>query len=145
MTITKQHSIYLFLALFAIGCTHVSPEKQVALLNGYWEIAEIENSHGSTKEYSISQNIDFFEITQEGKGVRKKVQPDLNGNFTTSQSSQNIDIEVRENTVVLKYSTQFDTWEEEIISISTVQLILKNKYNYIYTYRRYEPLTLNEG
>ncbi len=143
MTKTKPHSIYLFLALFAVGCTQISPENQIALLNGYWEIAEIENSHGSTKEYSISQNIDFFEITQEGKGVRKKVQPDLNGNFTTSQSSQNIDIEVRGNKVILKYSTQFDTWEEEIISISPVQLILKNTDNYIYTYRRYEPLTLN--
>ena len=136
---------YLSIALvayIAISCSNTSV-KELDLLNGYWEIAEIENSYGFTKEYSISQNIEFFEITKEGKGVRKKVQPDINGNFTTSNSSQNIDIEINDNIVFLKYSTEFDTWQEEVLSITSNKLVLKNEDAYIYTYRRYQPITTN--
>ena len=136
---------YLSIALvayIAISCSNTSV-KELDLLNGYWEIAEIENSYGFTKEYSISQKIEFFEITKEGKGVRKKVQPDINGNFTTSNSSQNIDIEINDNIVFLKYSTEFDTWQEEVLSITSNKLVLKNEDAYIYTYRRYQPITTN--
>lgn len=132
----------LIATLLQLSCSQ-DPAVQLELLNGYWEIAQIENSHGSVKEYSISQNIDFFEITAQGKGVRKKVQPDLNGNFTTTNAKENIDILTTETTVFLKYSTAFDTWQEEILSVSKEKLRLRNKDNFTYTYRRYQPLSID--
>lgn len=141
MSRSISFTIALILALIVLGCSG-SPTENLVLLNGYWEIAAIENSYGSTKEYSLSQNIDFFEITTEGKGVRKKVQPDIQGNFTTTNASENIDLVIENNTVYLKYSTAFDTWQEEILSLSTEELVLRNKDNYTYTYRRYKPLSL---
>lgn len=135
-------TLTFLLVLLTVSCTQ-SPAEKLELLNGYWEIAQIENSHGSVKEYSISQNIDYFEVTETGKGVRKKVQPDLLGNFTTTNSSENIDVSTEGNTVFLKYSTAFDSWQEEIISLSDSELVLRNKDNYTYTYRRYEPISIN--
>lgn len=128
------------LLFIASGCAP-SPATQLEYLNGYWEIASIENQYGSFKEYSISQNIDFFEVTPEGKGIRKKVQPDIRGNFTASNSSQNIDVVLEGKAVFLKYSTALDTWQEEVISLSQDELVLKNSEGYIYNYRRYKPFT----
>lgn len=142
MTKTVTTIAVFLLTLIVLSCSN-STADNLELLNGYWEIAQIENSYGSTKEYSISQNIEFFELTKEGKGTRKKVQPDINGNFTTTNSSQNIDVEINESTVFLKYSTEFDSWQEEILRITPNELILKNQDDYIYTYRRYQPLAIN--
>lgn len=132
----------VFFLLFVTSCAP-SPDAQITLLNGYWEIAEIENSHGSSKEYSISQNIDFFEVNPQGKGVRKKVQPDIRGNFTTTNSSENINIITKGNTIFLNYSTGYDTWQEEVIAVSEKKLILRNPDNFTYVYRRYQPLSLD--
>lgn len=134
--------IILFIGTLLTSCSK-SPEEQIALINGYWEIAKIENNYGSSKEYSISQNVDFFEVNAQGKGIRKKVQPDIKGNFTTTNSSENINITTEGNTVFLQYSTPYDTWQEEIITISKEELTLRNADNFTYVYRRYEPLSIN--
>ena len=134
--------LFILLGFLLVGCTQ-SVDEQIKLLNGYWEIAKIENSQGFSKEYSISQNIDFFDVSAQGKGVRKKVQPDIRGNFTTTNASENIDVRTEGTTVTLLYSTAFDSWQEEIISVSEKELILRNEENFTYVYRRYEPLSLD--
>ena len=134
--------VLLLIGTLITSCSQ-SPEEQIALINGYWEIAKIENNHGSSKEYSISQNIDFFEVNAQGKGIRKKVQPDIKGNFTTTNSSENISVITKGNTVFLEYSTAYDIWKEEIINVSKEELILRNADNFTYVYRRYEPLSIN--
>lgn len=141
MNNTFLYAILLALVFFEMGCAG-APKENIQLLNGYWEIAEIENAYGSKKEFILSQNIDFFELTQEGKGVRKKVQPDIQGNFTTTNASENIDIVIKGNTVFIKYSTAFDSWKEELIFLSNEKLVLQNEENYTYTYKRYEPLSI---
>lgn len=95
-----------------------------------------------TKEFSLSQNVDFIEI-QNGKGIRKKVQPDAMGNFTTSDASENIDVEIKENKLLLNYSTAFDTWTEIVIEVSKDKLKVENQNGNTYTYRRYQPLITN--
>lgn len=141
---TRHLTLFLlFLAGILIMSCSPSPSEQMELLNGYWEIAQIENSHGSSKEYSISQNIDFFAVNDLGKGIRKKVQPDLTGNFTTTESSQNIDVIIKENTIFLIYSSAYSTWQEELISVSNKRLVLRNEDNFTYVYRRYEPLSID--
>jgi hypothetical protein len=142
IVITMYKAICLLLLLLTVSCSQ-SPAEKLERINGYWEIAQIENSYGFVKEYSISQNIDYFEITAAGKGVRKKVQPDLSGNFTTTNSSENIDVAIQDNTVFLNYSTAFDNWKEEVISVSTTHLVLRNEDNYTYTYRRYQPISID--
>ncbi|WP_299685610.1 hypothetical protein [uncultured Dokdonia sp.] len=139
----QVHLICLVIITSVTACTQ-SPEEQLAHLNGYWEIANVTTPDGETKTFSLSQNIDFFDIQDHQKGIRKKVQPDINGHFTTSQSSENIDIEFTEGMLILAYTTAFDTWKETVIKASKEQLVLLNENGNTYTYRRYEPILLSE-
>lgn len=132
----------LFILVITLGCTQTNEEK-LSHISGYWEIASIENQAGQVKEFSMSQNIDFFEINKEGQGVRKKVQPNVVGEFTTSQSSENINVVYKDDLLLLEYATPMDTWQETVKKATTDELVLINKDKLIYTYRKYKPLALN--
>ena len=133
--------LFLVLLPLVVSCTQ-TPDEQLALLNGYWEIASVETAEGIKKEYGISQNIDFIEV-QNGKGIRKKLQPDLSGNFKTNAASENIDVAIKDNTVTLTYTTAFDSWSEEIIAIDQTKLTVVNQEGTTYHYRRYQPLLID--
>lgn len=139
----RLHLIYILFIASLVSCTQ-TPEEKLTHLEGYWEITEVTSSNGGKKTFSMSQNIDFFEIKDQKKGIRKKVQPDIGGNFTTSDSSENIDIKISGDTLILKYTTAFDSWEETVVKASEDQLILLNEIGTTYTYRRYEPILLSE-
>jgi len=112
-------------------------------INGYWEIAQIETVNGEVREFAISQNIDFFDINENGKGIRKKVQPNISGTFTTSKTSENIDVLSDKKLLTLQYSTALDTWTETVQKATENELILINEAGIIYTYRKYKPLVLD--
>ncbi len=131
--------VYTLLAFLVLSCSS-SPQEKLANISGYWEIAGIEMPDGTTRTYGMSQNIDFFEINEDGTGVRKKVQPNALGAFTTSNDSENINATIKGDLLTLNYSTALDSWEETVKKASKEELVLINKDNIIYTYRRYEPL-----
>ncbi|WP_162533627.1 hypothetical protein [Dokdonia sp. Dokd-P16] len=136
-------NLYLLLILaITLGCTQ-SNEEKLSHISGYWEIASIENPAGQVKEFSMSQNIDFFEVNADGKGVRKKVQPNVVGEFTTSQSSENINVVYKDDLLLLEYATAMDTWQETVKKATTDELVLINEDGLIYTYRKYTPLALD--
>lgn len=139
----RTYFLYLFIVISIIACSQ-SPEDSLRYIEGYWEIADVTFTDGSKKEYSISQNVDFFDIQENYTGVRKKVQPDINGHFTTSQNIENIDIEINDNILILQYSTAYDTWKETVVTATKEKLILQNENGDIYTYRRYQPLIITE-
>ena len=132
---------YLILLLIITSCSQ-SDTETLKNINGYWEIATIENTAGQVKEFGMSQNIDFFQIKEDGTGVRKKVQPNALGQFTTSQSSENINVVNENDLLQLEYTTNFDTWRETVRKATKEELILINKDGLIYTYRRYKPLVI---
>ena len=90
----------------------------------------------------MSQNIDFFQINEDGTGIRKKVQPNLSGTFTTSKTSENIDILSNEKLLTLQYSTALDTWTETVQKATRDELVLINEAGIIYTYKKYTPLVI---
>lgn len=139
----RLYLIYTLIITSLIACTQ-SPNEKLSHLNGYWEIADVTMLDGEKKEFSMSQNIDFFEIQDNQTGVRKKVQPSINGQFTTSQSSENIDIEINEDILIIRYTTAFDSWKETVLKASEDQLVLLNENGNTYTYRRYEPILFSE-
>ena len=112
-------------------------------INGYWEIAQIETTDGQVKEFAMSQNIDFFEINDNGKGIRKKVQPNIQGTFTTAKTSENIDVISYKKELTLQYSTALDIWTETVQKATENKLVLINEAGIIYTYKKYKPLVIN--
>lgn len=134
--------MYLIFAVLVINGCRQSPEEKLSNINGYWEIASTQLPDGEVKEFSISENIDFIEIV-DMKGIRKKVQADILGNFKATPLNQNIDVEIVDHKLILHYSTAEGKWNEEVIEANPEKLVLKNQEQIIYTYRKYQPISLD--
>jgi hypothetical protein len=47
----------------------------------------------------------------------------------------------KENNFVIEYNTNYGKWLEEIIELADSTLVLKNKDNLEYTYKKFKPFS----
>jgi hypothetical protein len=135
----KKISLLSFVLLL-ISC-HTSVKKEdVNKLNGYWEIKQVTLADGNTKDYKINETIDYFEL-KENNGFRQKVMPQFDGKFKTNGFKELIKIIEKDNAFFIEYNTKYGKWKEEIISIEDSTLVLKNKDNLKYTYKKFKPFS----
>jgi hypothetical protein len=128
--------ILLVLAfVFLVSCQKAVKETDIQNLNGYWEIEKVILPDGEEKEYKASETFDFFEL-KDKKGTRKKGMQQFDGTFLTNDVSENLTVEFKDGNCFIDYKTDFATWKEEIISISKEKLIVKNKNDIEYHYKR---------
>ncbi len=132
--------VLLFIMLL-VSCHSNVKKEDIKKLNGYWEIKEVKFSTGKTKDYKINETIDYFEL-KSNKGFRQKVMPQFDGKFQTNGIKENIKVVENDNSFFLEYNTKFGKWKEEIISIEDSILVLKNKENLEYTYKKFKPFSL---
>ena len=132
--------VLLFIMLL-VSCHSNVKKEDIKKLNGYWEIKEVKFSTGKTKDYKVNETIDYFEL-KSNKGFRQKVMPQFDGKFQTNGIKENIKVVENDNSFFLEYNTKFGKWKEEIISIEDSILVLKNKENLEYTYKKFKPFSL---
>jgi archaellum component FlaC len=137
----------LLFIMLLISCHSNVKKEDIKKLNGYWEINQVKFSTGKTKDYKINETIDYFELRQtqvDNKlvGFRQKVMPQFDGKFQTNGIKENIKVVENDNSFFLEYNTKFGKWKEEIISIEDSILVLKNKENLEYTYKKFKPFSL---
>ncbi len=132
--------VLLFIMLL-FSCHSNVKKEDIKKLNGYWEIKLVKFSTGKTKDYKINETIDYFEL-KSNKGFRQKVMPQFDGKFQTNGIKENIKVVEKDNSFFLEYNTKFGKWKEEIISIEDSILVLKNKENLEYTYKKFKPFSL---
>jgi hypothetical protein len=141
--LTRNKIVYplLFscLLLFTLSCKQENPDAVISHISGYWEIEKVDLPDGETKTYTINLLIDFIEIT-DGKGFRKKVAPQLDGTFQTTDDAESIEVKVENNQVVLYYTTPFHSWKETVVKADERQLVVKNEEEMVYRYKRFESL-----
>lgn len=131
----KKLSVIVFAGLMFIGCRQRVDEKQLAKINGYWEIERTEMPDGTEKEFTVNPTIDYFEI--KGKsGFRKKVMPQLDGTYLTNDVSEKIVITSTDDTVFMNYTTPFAKWKEKVITVSDDELVIENEQEIIYHYKK---------
>ncbi len=134
--------LVLFLCSLLFACDAVTADK-LSLLNGYWEISEVEFPDGNTKEYKVNSNVDYFKV--EGlKGYRKKVNPKFDGSFETSDDAEPFTIIEQNDVYSIQYKNNLSSWEEIIISLSGDHFSLKNEEGTIYHYKRFEPINISD-
>ena len=92
-------------------------------MNGYWEIEKVTFPDGSKKEYPVNTSIDYIEVNDQ-EGFRKKVQPNFNGTYVTSNDAELFTIYENEGVFNLNYKTDLSEWHEKIISISENKFIV---------------------
>jgi len=137
----------IFLLVFAtafVGCNTTSHEEKIKNLNGYWEITKAELPEGITKEFRFSELVDFIKA-EESSGFRKKVRPQLNGSFISSDDEEIFKIKVENDSINLYYSTPYAEWKETVISSEENELMILNPDGIIYTYKRFTPYSGNYG
>lgn len=131
------------LLVLLVGCSPKVSLESLQQLNGYWEIEKVSFPNGETKDFKSSATIDY--IALDGmKGFRKKVQPKFNGTFETSNDAEIFTIVQNEEGFELNYKGSSHEWKEEIIHISEDNFIVTNQDSLIYSYKRYEPMNLNQ-
>ena len=135
----KKIGLLLF-ALLLISCHSNVKKEDITKLNGYWEIKQVKFSTGKTKDYKINETIDYFEL-KENHGFRQKVMPQFDGKFKTNDIKENIKVVEKDNSFFIEYTTSYAKWKEEIITIEDSILVLKNKENLEYTYKKFKPFS----
>ncbi|SEM20203.1 hypothetical protein SAMN04488008_11174 [Maribacter orientalis] len=134
--------LFLFCTLLCISCVSKVNQEQLHLLNGYWEIKEVTFKDGTKKEYSVNTTVDYISLDSL-KGFRKKMSPKFNGTFETSNDAEPILIRIANDSVFMNYTTELNTWEEVLISLSEKSFSVKNDQGITYTYERFEPININ--
>ncbi len=128
--------IFLLIILTSIlSCKQEIKEADISNLNGYWEIEKVELPDGDKKEYKVNETIDFFKIANM-KGFRKKVMPQLDGTYLTNDLQENVTVVLKDGDASLQYKTNYASWNEEIISITKDELVVKNEQEMEYYYKR---------
>lgn len=141
----KNTFMILVLSLLVMSCKQDIKPADIAKLNGYWEIEKVVFDKGEEKDYGMNESFDFFEI-KDNKGIRKKVMPQLDGTFLTSDSFENVSVRFKDDHVFLDYKTNYAKWSEELISISDKELVVKNNQNKEYHYKKAGAINiLNDG
>ena len=135
------NALVLLFIMLLFSCHSNVKKEDIKKLNGYWEIKLVKFSTGKTKDYKINETIDYFEL-KSNKGFRQKVMPQFDGKFQTNGIKENIKVVENDNSFFLEYNTKFGKWKEEIISIEDSILVLKNKENLEYTYKKFKPFSL---
>jgi len=131
----------LFITLSLLSCQQNIDDDDIAKINGYWEIEEVVLPDGEEKEYKISETVDFFEI-KNNIGFRKKVMPQIDGTYKANDLQEDIKITKSGDTVFIEYSTAYAKWKEQVLKVSDENLVLKNKQNLEYHYKKPVPFTL---
>ncbi|NMH26053.1 hypothetical protein [Flavobacterium solisilvae] len=132
-------SIFTFLLL--VSCQSEIKKEDLSKLNGYWEIKEVSMPSGEKKDYKVNETIDYFQVKND-VGFRQKVMPRFDGKFGTNDIKEEIKIIEKDAHFFIEFKTNYGKWQEEIITIKDSTLILKNKEELIYEYKRHIPFSL---
>jgi len=130
----------LFISIVLISCQSDVKKEDLNKLNGYWEIKQVKLADGEKKDYKVNETIDYFEL-KDNAGFRQKVMPQFDGKFRTNGIKENIKIVEKENNSFIEYNTNYGKWLEEIIELADSTLVLKNKDNLEYTYKKFKPFS----
>ncbi len=138
----KKKIFSLLLLTFTITLTSCSKvtQKDLILLNGTWEIHEVQ-SHGkifNPKGGTIL--VDFYKIDAT-LGYRKKLTPNFGTNYSSSEDRFDFTIKQIDGDFFLSYDKALKPWKEKIIEISENYLELEHSGK-TYRYKRHEKISL---
>lgn len=135
-----KKSLYI-LFLLLVSCSKPDPLEYIEYISGYWEIEKVITTDGEEKLYNFNQSIDFFEVTKM-KGIRKKMQPQLNGHYSITKDSETFSLRVENDSLRIYYKTQLSEWKETLISVKENQMIIQNETGNLYFYKPYTKIEL---
>ena len=137
-----MRKVFLLLALGIIFSCSKDPETLITHLNGYWEIDEVTLPDGTKRDYNYNDTIDFLSINDSLTGFRKKMKPNFDGSFSTSNDAEALKIVIENDSLNIYYKTPYSEWKETVLDATEDKLLIQNKDKLLYLYKRYEPLVI---
>lgn len=112
--------LLVFAVLFA--CQKNS-KLELNQLNGYWEIDFVQQENETFQSKQSNPLYDFYSM-KNGKGFYKKVAPQLDGSFLTTES--NIPFEIKEDngTFKIQFNSPWNVWRKTIKKLDSQKLVL---------------------
>ncbi|NKI32828.1 hypothetical protein [Croceivirga thetidis] len=118
--------------------------EDIQIINGYWQISDVLYPDGSEKKYSLSGTIDYIKLDSL-KGYRKKMYPQLDGTYLTSDDAQNFYIVKKASKgFFINYHNELTSWQESIIYLEPNKFYLESAEGIVYRYKRFEPINIYE-
>lgn len=121
--------------IILVSCNQKIKDSDLQHLNGYWEIEKVVMPDKSTKEYKVNTTYDYIEI-KNSEGFRKKVYPQLTGNFQTSDDSEIFKITKEDNVFKMNYKNGENQWTEVLELVNETSFVVKNEANITYHYKK---------
>ncbi|MEY4963179.1 MAG: hypothetical protein RLZZ323_498 [Bacteroidota bacterium] len=119
-----------------VSCKQQIQSADIPKINGYWEIEKVVFDQGEDKEYGANQNYDYFQIDKNNQGIRKKVAPQLDGTFLVDDTYEKVRVRFHEGKAYLDYATPYMKYTEEIIALTTDELVVLNAQKKEYHYKK---------
>lgn len=136
-----KEKIAILLMLVVFGCTN-QPQIDISELEGYWEIEFVEQKGEVFSNNQKTPLYDFYSV-DKNSGVYKKVAPQFDGNFQTSESSVAFEISEEKGIFKLNFSTPWNRWQKEIKVLNAERLVLYHQErNFNYKRVKFEKSTL---
>ena len=133
----------LLFVFFLLACCGKPGTANLEHITGYWEIREVRFPDGGQREYAASANVEYFEADLEKqRGFRKKVQPQVDGRFRTSDDALPMTWSVREGRLFLRFAGAPEPWEEEVLELGPQRLVTRHANGLVYAYEPYTPLDI---
>jgi hypothetical protein len=133
---------FLFVIVILESCSN-TPEQFIPYLEGYWEISEVTLTDGTKKIYTYNDTIDYISVSDSLTGFRKKLKPNLMGSYETSKDVELLSIKIENDSLHVYYQTPYAQWKETVLMASNDELLILNKDNVRYLYKRFQPLDLS--
>jgi hypothetical protein len=94
----------------------------------------------SIRDYSYNPTIDYLEIKEDSTGFRKKLQPQIDGSYLSTEDSEEIKLKLEDDSLRIYYTTAFDSWKETVLKANEEELSILNRDGLIYHYKKYKAL-----
>ena len=136
--------VFVFILAFLVAaCDGTTPHEKINNLNGYWEIKTVEPEEGQVTEFRFNEMIDYINVGQS-KGYRKKMRPQLDGNYITSEGLEVFTVKIENDSINLYYETPYDSWQETLLSSKEDEIKMLNRNGTIYTYKRFKSYLIED-
>ncbi len=136
-----KNILYILVLISIVSCSKTDPKSYIQYINGYWEIEKVILADGTEKKYNFNQSIDFFEVN-DSIGIRKKVQPKLDGSFIITDDSELFTLRIENDSLRVYYKTSLASWKETVINAKENRIVIKNEVGNMYFYKRYQKINL---
>ena len=133
----------IILCFILICSCNSSSDIDLTKLDGYWEIVNVKKDGELVMEYKMSPIIDYWQLSDDNSGFRKKVMPNLEGKIIVTQHSMPFKV-AEEKQITVYYNDNGNEYSEYIKRLEDSLLVITNKENLIYTYKRYKPMNLED-